>query len=204
MNKLASIFFLQGIGIPTVWPNIIISRENNGVRREVNSFYYEYSPGWVLRCGEPPERTGKVERGMPWDIAKSNEELIQKIIGLQKEIGDKYLVFCHPVAEMVRGGVMLIEGDQVVIEAASGGPRELSAFYRGRRDPEQQIIFAPGMFSNKRYGSEILNNMDLRDIRNVERKLNWSDLNAVTEPVAVEFSRLKNNTLYVHDVTVAN
>lgn len=204
MNKLASIYFLHSLGLPTIHPNIILKNDERSVRSNIDSFYFPYEPGWVLRCGELPDKEGVVERGLPWDIVHEKEELVDKIMALQKEIGSKYVVFCHPVAEMVRGGIMLIDGDRVVVESAKGGPRELSSFYRGYRAPEQQIIFNPGMLSNKRIGENVLSNADLLDLRNIERKLNWSQINAVSDPVAIEFSRLKNEVLYVHDLSVVN
>lgn len=151
-----------------------------------------------------PQKEEKVERGLPWDMVNGKEELIRKIISFQKDVGDKYLVFCHPSAEMVRGGIMLVEGSRVVVESAIGGPRELSAFYRGYRSPEQQIIFKPGMLSQKRYGKDVLNNSDLLDLRKIERILDWSELDAVSTPTCVEFSWLKNGSLYVHDFSAVN
>jgi len=204
MNKLASILFLQGLALPTISPQIISEKDERAIRAEVNSFYFDYKPGWVLRCGEPPSRDARVERGLPWDTAHGKEELIRKIIALQKEIGGRYLVFCHPVKEMVRGGVMLVEGDRVVVESARGGPRELSAFYRGYRAPEQQILFNPGMMHPKRYGSDVLGISDLLELRGIERTLSWTDLNAISDPVSVEFSWLKDGSFYVHDLSVIN
>lgn len=204
MNKLASIYFLQGMGLRTVFPNIIISRNERGIRKQVSSFYYDYEPGWVLRCGEIPDRRGTVERGMPWNIVHSKEELVRQIRYFQKDVGERYVVFCHTVDEMVRGGVMLVLGDKVVIESARGGPKELSRFYRGYRNPEQQIIFSSCMFSNERFGEGVLSNADLLDVRNMERKFNWIELNAVTDPFAVEFSWLENGRFYVHDFNLVN
>ena len=204
MNKLASIYFLQGLGLPTIWPNLITSKKVKGIKEIVNSFYYPHGPGWVLRCGEPPEKEGKVERNLPWDVAHCKEELIIKITSFQEDVGSQYLVFCHPSYEMVRGGIMLVEGSGVTVESAVGNPKELSAFYRGYRSPEQQIIFKPGMLSQKRYGGDVLNNSDLLDLRNIERMLNWSELDAVSVPTCVEFSWLKNGSFYVHDLSAVN
>ncbi len=204
MNKIASIYFLQELGLPTISPNIINFRDEKLIRKKVDSFYFDYNPGWVLRCGEPPDKTRRVERGLPWDTAKGKEDLVEKIIFMQRKISSNYAVFCHPVMEMVRGGIMLIDGDRVVVESATGGPRELSSFYRGYRSPEQQIIFNPGMLSHKRYGKDVLLNKDLLDLRNIERTLNWVELNAVSNPVSIEFSWLKNGNLYVHDLSVIN
>jgi len=99
---------------------------------------------------------------------------------------------------------MLAEGSQIVVEAATGGPRELSDFYRGRRNPEQRVIFGPCMFSNQREGGAVLSNADLLDIRSMHRKFNWAELNAVTDPFEVEFSWLADGGLYVHDLRVVN
>jgi hypothetical protein len=203
MNKLASIYFLQGLGLPTIFPHIITTHDERALRAEVDSFYFDYEPGWVLRCGELPKKDSRTERWLPWDVARGKEELIRKVIELQREIG-RYFVFCHPVQEMVRGGIMLIEGDKVVVEAARGEPRELSAFYRGSRSPEQQILFNPGMMHPKRYGSEVLAPSDLLELRNVERTLDWSDIGAISDPVSVEFSWLKDGRFYVHDLSVVN
>lgn len=97
---------------------------------------------------------------------------------------------------------MLSVGNQIIIEDATVGPRELSAFFRGYRRPEQLLIFNPGMISYKIEGEEILSIGDLYDMRNVERGFNWKNLGAVLKNVSVEFSRLDNGDLYVHDVRV--
>ncbi len=204
MNKLASIFFLQSIGLPTIFPNIVAGRAEKEVRKVVEDFYFEHKGGWVLRCGRPPDRQERVERGMPWDLAYSREELAEKILAFQKEIGDKYLVFCHPQSDMIRGGVMVVEGKGVVVEAATGGPRELSAFYRGRRDLQQRIQFNPGMLSNSRYGESVLSNADLLDLRGIERTLVWTELDAVVDPVCIEFSWCRDVGFYVHDLRLVN
>jgi hypothetical protein len=202
MNKLASISFLHRLGLPTIFPQIINSTEEAGVRKRVNSFYSGSVPGWVLRCARPPSKYEKVERGLPWDIANGEEDLIHKILFLQKEIGSGYLVFCHPVKEMVRGGIMLVEGGRVVVESAIGNPRQLSAFYRGYRSPEQTIIFNPGMMSSQRYGNDVLHVSDLSELRGMERSLDWSDIGAISDPVSVEFSWLNDRSFYVHDLSI--
>jgi hypothetical protein len=139
---------------------------------------------------------------LPWDTAIGKEELINKILTLQEEIGSGYLVFCHPVKEMVKGGIMLDEGGRIVIESATGGPRQLSAFYRGYRSPEQTIIFNPGMMSSQRYGDDVLKTNDLLELRGMERSLNWVDIGAISEPVSIEFSWLKDGSFYVHDLSI--
>ena len=202
MNKLASISFLHRLGLPTISPQIISSNKKHEVRKIVDSFYLELTPGWVLRCARPPSRYERVERALPWDTASGKEELIRKILNLQKEIGSGYLVFCHPVKEMVKGGIMLSEGSRVVVESATGDPRQLSAFYRGYRSPEQTIIFNPGMMSSQRYGSDVLTRGDLSELREMERSLNWSDIGAISEPVSIEFSWLKDRSFYVHDLSI--
>jgi len=201
MNKLASIDFLQALGLPTIFPEVIRDTSEKKVRARVKSFYYNHEPGWVLRCAEPPESDRPVERGLPWDMAQGKDELIEKVLAMQREVGSGYLVFCHPAKEMIRGGVMLIEGNRVVVDSATGGPRELSAFYRGYRSPEQTIVFNPGMLSQQRYGREVLHRSDLLDIRTIERTLNWGELDAISDPVCVEFSFLKGGELYVHDLS---
>lgn len=82
MNKLASIFFLHELGLPTVFPRIIFSRDEKGIRREVDNFYYEYTDGWALRCGELPDKDSKAEVQMPWGMAHGKKELVRKIIAL--------------------------------------------------------------------------------------------------------------------------
>jgi len=108
MNKLASIYFLQGMGLHTVSPNVILSRNERDIKRQVDDFYYNYRPGWVLRCGELPDRCGKVEVGLPWDIVHGKEELVRQIRAFQKDVGERYAVFCHTVDEMVRGELCLL------------------------------------------------------------------------------------------------
>lgn len=201
MNKLASIFYLQSMGLPTVDPQIVRVYSEDKIRKFVGSFY-DSETGWVLRCGELPDKKAKIEKMLPWDIANDKEELVKKILELQEDIGDEYFVFCHRVMDMVRGGTMLIEGNRVVIEAAEGNPRELSAMFRGYRSPEQLFIFNPGMMSFSDSGKEVLSTQDLSDARKIERKFNWSDIGAVVNSVTVEFSRLTNERLYVHDFRV--
>ena len=206
MNKLASILFLHSIGLPTIFPNIVTERGEKEVRQTVDDFYFEYKGGWVLRCGRPPDRNDRVEKGMPWDIAYSSEELAGKILAFQREVGPNYVVFCHPqpIPENSRGGIMLVDGAGVLIEAATGGARELSAFYRGHRDPEQCLEFNPGMLSNRKYGEGVLSNADLLALRNIERTLIWKEFNAVNDPVCVEFSYRRDGSLQVHDLSLVN
>lgn len=202
MNKLASIYFLQQLGLPTVNPRIIRSRTEFGVRREVDSFFTPQMLGWALRCGGLPDERAAVERGLPWTTARDKEELIQKILQFQKAVGPKYSVFCHPAFDLVRGGTMLIEGNKVTIEAAKGDVNELSEMFRGHRNPEQTIEFKPGMLSYACSGRHVLTANDLHDARCIERMLSWTDLRAIVDPVSVEFSRRSNGRLYVHDVSV--
>lgn len=200
MNKLASIYFLQSLGLPTISPELIESRDEEQVRKTVNYFYRPNKLGWVIRCGRPPSKEGKVERGLPWDSAQDEEELIIKILKIQKEVGSGYLIFCHPRFELIRGASMLIEGDRVVVESATGNFRELSAFYRGYRSPQQRIVFKPGMFSSQKFGEEVLLPGDLLDLRKIERIFNWQDIGEIHEPIIVELSWLEDGSLYVHDV----
>ena len=202
MNKLASIFLLHKLGLPTILPQIIDSNEEDKVREIVDSFYFESKPGWVLRCARPPSKYEKVERGLPWDTAIGKEELVRKILNFQKEIGSEHVVFCHPVKKMDRGGVMLDDGGRIVVESATGNPRQLSAFYRGYRSPEQTIIFNPGMMSSQRYGGEVLYVSDLLDLREMQRNLDWADIGALSDPVSIEFSWLKDGSFYVHDLSI--
>ncbi|VVB74086.1 Uncharacterised protein [uncultured archaeon] len=202
MNKLASIYFLHKQGLPTVNPQLILKRTESQVREAVNSFYRDRKLGWVLRCGGDPDEQAKVERGLPWAKAKDREDLVQQILKMQKDIGPRYFVFCHPAFDLIRGGVMLIEGKGVIIEAASGNDRELSAMFRGHRNPQQTLQFKPGMLSFSCSGESVLTANDLNDMRMIERTLNWSDINAVVNPVAIEFSRLGDGSLYVHDLSL--
>ncbi|MEM4703415.1 MAG: hypothetical protein QXP53_02965 [Candidatus Pacearchaeota archaeon] len=89
MNKLASIFYLQSLGLPTIWPRIILGNTEGEVRNQVNSFYYKTS-GRVLRCGRMPNMKENIEGMLPWDVANTKEELVKKIMTLQKEIGSSY------------------------------------------------------------------------------------------------------------------
>ena len=203
MNKLASILFLQKMDLPTINPRIIKESSEKGIRKAVDSFYYSNNLGWVLRCGEWPDENAKIERNLPWGKASDKEDLVKRIMEMQKETSGKYFVFCHEAFDLIRGGVMLIEGNNVVIEAAHGNDGELSAMFRGYRSPEQSIIFNPGMLSYKKSGKEVLTVNDLYDMRSVERRLDWKELNAVSDPVLIEFSRLRDESLYVHDLSIA-
>jgi hypothetical protein len=202
MNKLASIYFLQKLNLPTTDPLIIKGRSESQVRSEVNSFYHERKLGWLLRCGELPDEKAGVERELPWDKLKDREDLVNGILRMQKEVGDGYVVFCHPALDLRRGGTMLVEGDKVIVEAAFGNDRELSAMFRGHRNPEQTIIFKPGMMSHTSSGKTVLTSSDLYDIRSIERRLNWYSLGALSDPVTVEFSWLGDGSLYVHDLSI--
>jgi len=202
MNKLASILYLRKIGLPTIFPRVIISHETEKVLEIVNSFYYDYSNGWVLRCARLPNMDDRTEGLLPWDIAHSKQELITKIFKLQKKIDNKYYVFCHEAKHMIRGGMMLIEGNRVIIEAGFGDRYELSAMFRGKSDPEQRVTFKPGMFSFKKSGKKVLTTDDLYELRIVERRFNWNYLSALTNPAIIEFSRLKKGGFYVHDIKI--
>lgn len=203
MNKLASILFLQKMDLPTINPRIIKENSEKGIRKAVDSFYYKNNLGWVLRCGEWPDENAKIERNLPWGKASDKEDLVKRIMEMQKEVSGKYFVFCHEAFDLIRGGVMLIEGNNVIIEAAHGNDRELSAMFRGYRSPEQSIIFNPGMLSYKASGKDVMTIKDLYEMRSVERRLDWKELNAVTDPVLIEFSRLRDESLYVHDLSIA-
>ncbi len=202
MNKLASIYYLQSLGLSTIWPEIVTPRDERGVRRAVKSFYHNLSDGWVLRCAEMPDMRAKTEPTLPWDVADSEEALIRKILDMQKEIPARYPVFCHKVMPMVRGGTMLVEGSGVLIEAGRGSPHELSAMFRGSRNPEQVVSFKPGMLSFKKTGEEVLTQDDLYSLRQTERAIPWEEIGAITNPVAIEFSRIKGGEFYVHDIKV--
>lgn len=204
MNKLASIYFLQSLGLPTIDPCIIKSRTEKGIRKEIDSFYHEHESGLCLRCGEWPNEKAKMEGPLPWCEVSDKEGLIEKTLEFQKEIGENYFVFFHKQADMVKGGVMLIEGNRVVIEAGAGGSKELNKMYRGGRSPEQILIFNPGMLSFKESGKKILSGKDLYDMRNIERSLNYKDIGAIGALVSIEFSKLKDDSLYVHDLRVVS
>jgi hypothetical protein len=51
-------------------------------------------------------------------------------------------------------------------------------------------------------GKEVLSTQDLSDARKIERTLTWDDIDAVTNSVLVEFSRLNNGKFYVHDFRI--
>lgn len=202
MNKLASIFYLLGLGMPTIYPRIITSGNERAVIERVNVFYYHCSEGWVLRCGELPCMGARLEPPLPWDTASTKEELVEKAIKMQKDIGGAYKVFCHEVMPMVRGGTMLVEGSHVLVEAGTGNPQYLSRMFRGKENPEQQVLFNPGMLSFRDSGKEVLGLDDFLQLRMLERAVNWNDLGAVASPVSFEFSRLNDGRFYVHDISV--
>lgn len=203
MNKLASITQLHRLGLPTIYPHSIYGNDEKEIRAQVGLFYHYRKDGWVVRCAELPDIKGKMERGLPWaQDLYDKEDLIGKILELQKETMGKYVVFCHTAYNVSRGGTMLIDGDRVVIEAGEGNMKELSKMFRGMKNPDQSIVFKPGMISHESSGSDVLSLEDLFDMRNIERMLNWKDLGAIVDPVIVEFSRRTNNRLYVHDLAV--
>jgi len=205
MNKLASIYFLQKLGLPTIDPNLITETKEKKIRAQVDSFYFNYKPGWVLRCGEFPDENAPSERvSLPWAVVNNKEDLVSKIIEFQKDIKGNYLVFAHHVKEMIRGGTMLSEGSRIIVEAGIGDPKELSSMFRGYRSPEQIAIFKPTMISYENHGKNVLTKEDFYDMRNIQRGLNWKEISGVTNPVAVEFSRINDGSLYVHDLKIVS
>ncbi|MBU2523285.1 MAG: hypothetical protein KKE23_03280 [Nanoarchaeota archaeon] len=65
MNKLASIFLLHNLGLPTIDPCIITGNTEKQIRKQVDAFYQDRELGWVLRCGGFPDEKAYMERGLP-------------------------------------------------------------------------------------------------------------------------------------------
>jgi hypothetical protein len=172
---------------------------------QVKSFYYKTEHGWVLRCGEMPSKQANPEGMLPWRVASSEEDLVKKILKLQKEIGSKHKVFCHEVRKMNYGGTMLVTGQNIIIEAKRGNEYELSAMFRGRTNPEQRLVFEPTMISFKSEGKEVLTSEDIYNLHSTQRKIIWEEIGNITSPVAIEWSWYgKYNKFYVHDMHIAN
>ena len=179
MNKLASIFLLRDLELPTINPMIVTERTPKKVARQITGFYYPREDGWAVRCAELPNIDGRVERNLPWGLAQTKAELADQVLHLQSQVGEGYVVFCHHAYKLARGASMLIEGGRVVVEARAGNLAELSKFYRGYLPHQQRIVFSPGMIYSKRDGQEVLSLTDLLELRRVEKALRWPSIKGV-------------------------
>jgi hypothetical protein len=145
---------------------------------------------------------GKMEIKLPWAIADSSN-LITSVKNMEKEVRGKYQVFIHPSRLMPKGGNLLATGDQIIIESVSGNYMDVSRLTRGSRNPDEVLRFKPGMMSFYREGKTNLSAQELAKIRYVERCLDYARIDALTSPVAIEFS-FDGEKLTLHDVIVGN
>ncbi|MBW2990521.1 hypothetical protein KY348_02330 [Candidatus Woesearchaeota archaeon] len=165
--------------------------------------FYKTNLGWVIRCGRHPDSNDRPERGLPWNVCLSIEEIVDTIKAFYKDIPAEHYVFIHPQREMIKSGNLLVNGDKCIIEAVTGWPEGLS---HGKESPQAVYLFeTPSLFvePRKTEGNENLLTPEewLRIGKNIERKLNYSKLSLIN-PVVVEFSINNYGSVSAHDVQV--
>jgi len=199
MNKLASIFYLMGQGIPTSDVDIIDRRR---VEDSVRKVYSPKKNGWVIRCGKHPDLRDKPERRLPWHVCSSFDEMTKVVIDFYNEIGNNYYVFVHPQREMNKSGNLIIYGDRCVIEAVQGWPEGLS---HGKENPLAVYTFcSPSLFVAplKIEGKHFLTSQELYNLgHQIERRLDYREL-SLTEIVVIEFSISNQGEISAHDIHV--
>jgi hypothetical protein len=201
MNKIASMFYLMRQGIPTSDFHII-GRENQ--ERYVTKFFYKTNLGWVIRCGRQPDIHDKPEMGLPWRVCSSLDDVIGTVKTFYRGLREGYHVFMHPQREMVKSGNLLVLPDSIIIEAVSGWPEGLS---HGTQNPQATYKFrAPSLFTHpsKIEGDKcLLSPQELHSIGNeIERRLDYAAISALTSSVVVEFSVNSNGKISAHDIRV--
>ncbi len=197
MNKLASIYFLEKLGLCRTPVHLIIGR---AWERDLEGVY---SGGqWVVRCGERPNMTRKAEAGLPWTVANNFDELLKEIRFMKREASD-LLVFAHPQREMNKAGNLLIAYPGIIVEGCFGPYMRLNRLSHGREDPDARYRFRPGMLVDyDSSGIDLFNSAEIYDITRAERKLPWKEFGALTRPVSLEFSVDAKGKVDFHDVFV--
>lgn len=200
MNKIASINYLMRQGVPTLPISVI---NNSRVEMDVREIYRPNDLGWVVRCGQEPDDRGKIEKGMPWHVAKNSEEVVAVVRDFYSSLPRGHYVFIHPQRDMNRSGNLLVDGENILIEAVSGWPKALS---HGEIMPESTYSFnAPSMFFSEDFGCEFGNTLSRQDLfllgTYIERRLNYETL-SLTDPLVLEFSFDSKDRISAHDIRV--
>jgi hypothetical protein len=199
MNKIASMSYLIEQNIPTSGFYII---NKKSLEENIFSIFYKAALGWVIRCGRNPSIKEKPEKGLPWHVCSSVDEMIETVRDFYRELPDDYYVFIHPQREMIKSGNMLVIGKEIIIETVAGWPEGLS---HGTQGPQATYFFkAPSLFIEpaKIEGDEsMLLPEELLSIgRNIERRLDYSAISSLANPVTIEFSINKNRKPNAHDI----
>jgi len=199
MNKLASIYYLQSLGLPTQ-DNLFIYQK--GKEKLLENTCLKIGGSWCIRCAEKPDMQANMEIKLPWGLAPA-EAVISKIKEIWNEVRGKYGVFIHPQRDMPKGGNLLVTGGEIIIESVKGNYMDVSRLSRGTRNPDEIIRFRPGMLSFRKEGKENLSTQEIAQLRWAERSLDYVIANALIAPVAIEFS-FDGPRMYLHDVIVGN
>jgi hypothetical protein len=199
MNKLASIYYLQSLGLPTQ-DNLFIYQK--GKEKSLENTCLKIGGGWCIRCAKRPAMHENMEIKLPWKISPA-ETIISGIEEIKKEVRGEYEVFIHPQRDMPKGGNLLVTGGEIIIESVKGNYMDVSRLSRGTRNPDEIIRFKPGMLSFKKEGKENLSVQEIAQLRWAERSLDYVIANALIAPVAIEFS-FDGPRMYLHDVIVGN
>lgn len=194
MNKIASIYYLQEQGIPTLEIYNLLNPENP--EKELSGIFKPLPHGWVVRCGDMPDYNAPPERALPWGVASTYEELIREVRRIGKEAGYKRLVFVHPQRNMIKAGNFMRCGGDIIIEACSGGYSALARLAAGRDNPQQRLVFRL-LSKTVEEGEKILTPNDLLQIIETERKIALPNMTGV---IVSEFSINEIGRIDVHDV----
>jgi len=195
MNKIAGIYHLMELGLPTLDITILSSRNPE---KEIARAYRDLPLGWVARCGENPDYNANPERPLPWEVAASFDGLVDKVKELRNQVGNKLLIFVHPQRKMDRAGNLLILGNEIILEGCNGPYTNLARLAAGKDNPEQFITFNPWMIGvKKKEGMDVFSVDDLYQIRCVERMLSTPP----NSSVQFEFS-FNGSRIDVHDITI--
>ena len=200
MNKIASMFHLMERHVPTL--DFYIVRKES-VEKDVRAVFHPTERGWVIRCGQEPDIRGKPERGMPWRVCSTQEDIIETVKDFYRYLPQFYYVFFHPQRDMVKSGNLLIDGRLVLVEAVMGWPEGLS---HGKEDPQAAYEFrVPTLFSEPsqiRGKDSLLSPEELFRIgAQIERNLRYGEL-SLTHPVCVEWSINRFGQPSAHDIQV--